>query len=246
MARGFGATRGVGTTDTILSAFNTMPSVLSVYIAVYRNGEGGSNTGRMFDAGNKLCLRSNNSSAANTYAIDVNSNATTWRWTRPAASEWSSIGFSMDRTSNSNSPIVYQNGSSVSLTLTGAIDYTTGTATNWAVGNRNSDKARNWDGDLAEFAVWDLILTSGEFASLASGASPKSIQAANLVEYIPMLTGVSPTSCVVANPTVTGTASQTHPYSSDGCDWTGGTELLSGSACTGAQGAYTLGTAVPL
>jgi hypothetical protein len=219
MARGFGATRGSDTTDTILSAYASMPNLVSVYIAVYRNGEGGSNTGRMFDAGSKLCLRTNNSAVANTYAIDVNNNGGTWRWTRPAATTWSSIGFSMDRTSNTNDPIVYQDGSSVTITESGTIDYTTGTATNWAVGNRNSDKARGWDGDLAEFAVWDKILSAGDFATRAGGANPLAIEAANLVEYIPMLTGVSPTSCITTNPTVTGTASQAHPYASDGCSY---------------------------
>jgi len=44
----------------------------------------------------------------------------------------------------------------------------------------------NYDGLLAYWAVWNVVLTSGEVATLAAGGCPTSTQGASIVAYWPM------------------------------------------------------------
>lgn len=220
MARGFGATRGSTDNDLITTAYSNFPTLLSVHVWTYRNGEGESNFGRMLDMNaTQFALLNSVPDAANTYSLYFNAaNSGAYRWTRPAATTWAAIGFSVDMSSNDNDPIVYQGGSSVSLTEAVAPNYSAVTAGTWRIGNRAA-LDRCWNGDIAEVAIWSKILTPQQFSDLAGGANPLSIEAANLEEYIPMLTGASVTSCINTDPTVSGTASQAHPITSDGCSW---------------------------
>lgn len=48
-----------------------------------------------------------------------------------------------------------------------------------------------FNGDLAEAAVWNVVLTSSEIASLAAGAKPYRVRPSALVMYVPLI-GASP------------------------------------------------------
>ena len=46
-------------------------------------------------------------------------------------------------------------------------------------------------GRIAHVGIWNIALSDGEIASLAAGAHPQTIQAANLVFYAPLTDGVA-------------------------------------------------------
>jgi hypothetical protein len=53
----------------------------------------------------------------------------------------------------------------------------------WSIGGRKNDDARNYDGKIAQVAVWNRVLTSTEIANLAAGHSPDMAAASNLLFY---------------------------------------------------------------
>ena len=52
----------------------------------------------------------------------------------------------------------------------------------WCIGGRTYDDNRNFDGKIAEVAVWNRVLSAGEIANLAGGYAP-SLVPTNLVFY---------------------------------------------------------------
>ncbi len=106
---------------------------------------------------------------------------------------------------------MFIDGSSVTVTRVGA-GPTGSIVTNtdpYVIGNRGAGD-RNWDGQFAEFAIWDGVALNGqEAAALARGYSPLLIRAASLAEYLPLLR--NNVSIKLAAPTITGTAVQPHP-----------------------------------
>jgi len=72
-----------------------------------------------------------------------------------------------------NAPVLYRDGSSVPVTNAGDSSGTRVTTTgNWEIGNRSSDVSRGHVGYIAEPAIYDRILTSGQISALAAGKSP--------------------------------------------------------------------------
>jgi hypothetical protein len=214
MARGFNTTHGVATTDRIASAYTAQAVTRSWAIWTYRAGSGGTNIGRIFEKrtgateSEWLAVNSTN------YRFKRN-RATTdgiWDTAMPSLNAWHHVGISYDSSSTSNDPVAYIDGSSQSVTeITGPpAGAVTDNADPYILGNRPADDAC-WDGMLAEFAIWDAILTGGEFAALASGLSPLFVRPAVLVEYMPLIGPI--TSYMVGGATVTGTAIQPHPRS---------------------------------
>lgn len=62
-----------------------------------------------------------------------------------------------------------------------------------AIGTLNGSAADfDVDGNLAEFAAWNVILTSAEFASLGAGYSPLFVRPQSLVSYVPIIGRNSP------------------------------------------------------
>lgn len=71
-----------------------------------------------------------------------------------------------------------------------------------------------WDGDIAEFALWDVALTQNEITALSLGFSPLFIRPNNLQCYQPLIGVYSPEIDIVRgfNFTVSGSPSQSaHP-----------------------------------
>ncbi len=106
------------------------------------------------------------------YSSNFVLSTTTWThlgWTYQAAGN--AIAFFLNGAANGTGTRIYggtvTNGAAIG-TLTGAL---AGFAVN---------------GSVAEFAVWNAILTAGEFAALAGRVSPMRIRPANLACYLPI------------------------------------------------------------
>lgn len=211
MARGFGATLGVGATDKMASALTTYPAQRSYFIRANRNGDGGASLGRMFDQASGVLL--NVGVTTYTFQVQFSGALAAWSLTRPSTGVWKSYGIRYDNGSTANDPVIFEDTTKL-VVLGGLTENTSpsGTRTDVAgsvinVGNRAASD-RGWDGSLADFAIWDALLDDDEFIALARGYSPRLIRPASLVEFIPMVR--DNLSIKIAAPAVTGTAVQPH------------------------------------
>lgn len=84
---------------------------------------------------------------------------------------WQTVGFSQDRTVINSIPTnVFINGvpsSAVNVNNTNSGSFTSAPQ-NITIGNRPSDTARTWDGQIALIAYFDRLLSSAELASLTT------------------------------------------------------------------------------
>jgi hypothetical protein len=212
MARGFGTTLGSGSTDRIETTLTTKPTQRSYHIWANINGQGGASNGRMFQAAGDYSLVLLGTGII-TYQRKWSTTDGLWHITQPAASTWFGLGVSYNAglagDETGNEPLMYVNGISQTITEDSNPNGTLGTTTGaYSIGN-DGGGIRNWDGMLAEFAVWDALLDAAEFAALGKGYSPLLIRPASLVEHVPMVR--DNISRKLAAPTITGTAVQPHP-----------------------------------
>jgi hypothetical protein len=84
---------------------------------------------------------------------------------------WQTVGFSQDRTVINSIPTsFYINGAAstgVGVNATNSGSFTSAPQ-NITIGNRPSDTARTWDGQIALIAYFDRLLSNGELASLTT------------------------------------------------------------------------------
>ena len=225
MARGFGPILGLASTDDIVTsnAIAVFPpsTQRSWFIRHYVSGVVG---GRLFDHSedgntNNYLYALGANFGFNQLFIDPTHSAVqtaVFRWPLPILNNWSKLGISYDNSLGTNLPIVWQDGVQVVVSETNTPDpgYTAvASPAPFHIGNKNTPTS-NWGGIISEMSVWDTILTSGEFASLNSGASPLSIQS-SLLQSSWKLTGlVSPEIDLSGkghSAFVTGTAFQLDP-----------------------------------
>lgn len=218
MSRGF-SSLGTGSTDKITTALTTGVDQRSWFIWSYRVGHGGGNFGRMWQQSNAIeqtFLDDDEATATNTYRFAAGWSGTSggWSFTAPSANVWHSIGVKYDWGSDANNPTIYLDstiltvGSGLTEIFPPVGSGVNGNGETMLIGNR-ADNIRVWDGMLAEFAVWNALLTDAEFMSLAKGFSPAFIRPASRVEYIPMLR--ANVSYKLAAPTIVGALVQPHP-----------------------------------
>jgi hypothetical protein len=224
MARGFStvAGYGAGTTGAITSATFTCTTTQSISCWVFRDGFGGADTvnsqvlwgqpgGDQMQWINSADARNDKFSYIRVFTGNGN-----WYWDKPTYKTWVNVIVTLDATLTTNIPVAYYNAVSQTVSTFTA---PTGTVANvnatQILGNRAAGD-RVWNGIIAEFAVWNRILTSDEITALGTatntgygGASP-ALFPSGLLEYIPM--DDSPvTSKVLTAPTVTGTTFRSHP-----------------------------------
>jgi hypothetical protein len=218
-ARGFGTTDGSATTDQITLAYTTHPTSWSLSIWFYRTGTGGSDFGRIVGKGNGTAgLRFFENVVGGPNLYNLASPWTTegqWTIAAPSSSAWHHALITYDGSSTANNPIIYIDGSSVTVTrLTAPVGSLVTNSDGFILGNR-SDQIRNFNGRLAEFAFWNgSILTAGNATSLAAGARADSI--GSPVAYLKLCGSTSPEPNEIsggATGTVTGALVQTHPFS---------------------------------
>jgi hypothetical protein len=151
----------------------------------YRTGDGGGSVGRVFDkreAGAEVeLLRVFTTNYL--FARRWSGGLAEWTVAIPAVNEWHHIAITYDSGSTSNDPVIYIDGSSVSVTELSAPSGTlTDNSDAYIIGNRGAAD-RNWAGRLAEFAVWNRILNAREIASVYR-SGPLAIP--DHVEYLPI------------------------------------------------------------
>jgi len=226
MSRGFGATHGVGSTDKIVTAVTTHPALRTRAMWAHATGSGGGSIGYFYGKGNASAVDEGlfwNRLVDNNLLSYVNNGpGGLTRWDVSNAGDaivangaWFHIAVVHNANDVDNTPIIYVNG--VARTVVKGTDTADGAATTnsvgYCIGNRQLNSDRNWDGFLAEFAVYNAQLSAAQIEDLASGRSPEFVAPANLIEYVPMRAAdTTVISAIAGNPTVTGTAAQSeHP-----------------------------------
>lgn len=126
------------------------------------------------------------------------------------AGSWYSVGGALNFAGDLITPYyngVAENGGAASF---GAFAYTPGTpvSTNDAIGgNHTPTSALQFDGRIAEFAVWKKDIGAAGFRALAGGVSALLVCHESLVFYMPLLGGNSPERDLVGGLTGTITGS---------------------------------------
>ncbi len=214
MARGFGTTHGSGSTDKILTSYTTASTGIRTYSAfILWHGLGGGSLGRFWDRSANSTVDEGLfiSSTVLSFGARFSTTAGSWTVTRPSVDVFHHVMVTYDSTNFANDPSIWVDGVSQTVTETSTpagLHDTTANA--FCIGNRSVDSARNLDGKVAEFAVWDgVAINNAEVTLLSHGYSPLAIRPDALVVYEPMLrANVSP---IADAATITGTAVQNHP-----------------------------------
>lgn len=194
MALGFGSTFGTsGTTDVVTGGTNiTAGTTMSYFSWCWRNGFGPSGFGALFsisDGATQKVGIGQNGDSANMYFQRAWTAGGIWTWANPTGSKWFSLGITYDGGSTANVPIVYVNGASVSVsTLSAPTGALVAVSQPPRIGNAPTPVAFDWDGMIAEQALWNgAILTTNEMLSLSTGTLPFNIRNAGLTLYCPLL-----------------------------------------------------------
>jgi len=205
MARGFNATLGTTTSDRVATTL-VSHSVLRTWSwwvnpRVLGNGE-------HWNRANGIEAVSSSASQGLVFKRNSSGGTYEWRYTAPTIATWTNVIVTYDDGNFTTAPIVYYNGvvQTVQTTVPAVGTATVDTTNVFVIGNRlAADRA--YDGQLAEWAVWDRILSAGEAITLAH-FSPLFLPQ-SLVEYVPMIR--DNTSLKNAAPTLTGALVQPHP-----------------------------------
>lgn len=203
--RGFGSTMGAGTTDVITGPLIADSGPVSFALWTYRNGDGGGNIGRMFDAGAPRILLNQSGSTAYDFNYQWSGGGGVWRATRPAAGVWVHVAVTYDPGAVGNDPLIYFDGISQTVTeptapLTAPVTGTTAIS----VGNRGAGD-RVWDGMLGELGWWNRILTQQEIFELSVNRKSVLWFPDRMLFNLPSRWGMTRTVKAVGVPTLTGT-----------------------------------------
>lgn len=175
-----------GTTSALTSTLNAHGAQRSYSVWVNRAGAHENGLGRIFDkrnAGAQTETLYETDSDGNLY-FERNWSGGVGQWTtpRPASGAFHHILVTYDAGSTSNDPIFYIDGvlstTSDQIAPSGTVNSTTDT---YVIGNRGAGD-RTWNGLIAEFAIWNEILTAADAQALASGAYPRNI-GSSMIRY---------------------------------------------------------------
>ena len=200
--------------DKITTALSASSTQRSIGIWAYRTGDGGGGFGRMCDR----ALSTDNEllwcdGPSNKYEYQIRWSGAQARWTIPKPSDnaWHHVLVTYDGSSTANDPKIYLNGALQTVTRLVAPSGTIATASgNYIIGNRDSTANRGWDGYLAEFAVWDRILSSTEAAAIGTAKKSALWYPDKLACYLPLKYDLRDWARSVFA-TDSGTAHQAHP-----------------------------------
>jgi hypothetical protein len=172
--RGFGATFGTGTSDIVTPASSiTLPVAALTHVAkVRRNGAGGGNFGRIWQHSSSIYsyITWENASGRWAYARPGTTFGN-WAWAAgtAAGSEYIIV---LTMASGDTDPVVYIiSGGSVTIPTITRLQAGSGyseAAGTLSIGNRASDLARVFDGQIEWVGIWDRVLSSGDVLALAA------------------------------------------------------------------------------
>ena len=176
LMRGFGPTVGAGSGDSIETTLNTNYSQKTIFARVRRDGLGGGNLGRLFDkrvssAEVESCLTTFSPANYLQYGVVFSGGSRLTYWPLPDAGKTISFVLTGDST-NTNGATAAQAFYDGVLQTVASSTSTSGTANtntdNYVVGNRKNDNARNFDGLISDFMVWNRILTADEIREVSA------------------------------------------------------------------------------
>ena len=210
MARGFN-----GSSDSAVSTFTTAQKAITTcsiawwenltangqYIRPYHWDTGGNDWRMEFD-----------DSWGYVFVVGWSTAAGKWSIAKPSTGSYHHIAITYDGSSTANDPVIYLNGVSQTVTEraapSGTIQLPTGTS---YFGSENGS-GQWFNGSLAEFAIWNTVLSGATITALAGGNAP-SFYTSGLLLYAPLIGSASPEpeSIEASNLTLTGTSQTTHP-----------------------------------
>lgn len=218
-ARGCGVTSGVASTDVMVSGALASTTARSFWMRVNSNTIVSS--ARLFH--HETAGAANLSDFAflqtsDRYRFIAGWSTTSGLWTTPATTGAHTVAVTYNGTGTGVNPVMYVDGSSVTVTTT-----TT------PIGTLNSDTQsyyvcnvvagdRVYDGSISEFAIWNVILTGTDITNLNSGVLPDALGTAP-IHYWRICGKDSPETNRIGGGTtltLTGTLQASHPIS--GCN----------------------------
>lgn len=209
-------------------------------LAAKYNSSGGQNGFRMLaDDGSEV----NANSELISYADGTNSNiASTAASTLTTSAGWQPIGYSVDNTSATGLK-AYVGGTAGTGTNANGFGAFPNIAETLRIGASNLDD-RFFDGQLAEFAIWNRVLSGSEWTALAAGDSPIVAAPSGLIFYARLNTDAVDEIGSLTG-TITNATTTTHPtinYGSVAYTLTlgGGSYAVSGAGVTLTAHQYTL------
>lgn len=154
---------------------------------------------------------------ANYMAFVANWSGAQARWSiaNPTDGVWTNDVWTYDFGATTNDPVAYRNGSSATVTERLAPSGTSGHTTDdgtITIGAYDDGSGEYWDGKIAEFGIWNRILSAGEAAKLGKNCSALFIPR-GLVFYAPLFGNNSPETDIVGSGsgTVSGATKFAHP-----------------------------------
>ncbi len=167
---GKASTSKVTTNFLLTSPNSTTPGDRTYFMPFLRNGNGGGSFGRFFQKGNNECYLMEDV-ATNTFGFvqstSAGGNLSSQRFSPPGGLSgtvgWHTIAVTITA---GGTVQMYQDGVSQGLT---AVTYTNGATTQtgaYVLGNRSTDNARVWNGQLGDLLIFDRVATDDEILSL--------------------------------------------------------------------------------
>lgn len=180
MATAFGAALGAGSADKIVTGLSGGFSAVtgrSYFFRARRNGGGGGGLGRLFDKTNGATgqfLMWYTADNRINYGFYLNGGATEVNIPAPNSAAAAAIGSVFDIlvthafVGNTHIVSIYINGVLAVTDTSRTTALVDAVGTPLTIGNRASDNARGWDGQIESAYVWDRILSDSEAAQLSA------------------------------------------------------------------------------
>jgi hypothetical protein len=177
--------------DRITTGYTTHGVTRTYSIWALFTSSGGGGFGRMCDKRNTgadtevevLYLDNNasNYSYFRTYSVS----GAGWTCAAGTTNVWHHVCVTYDSSSTLNNAVMYVDGVSQSVTnFSAPVGTVVNNTASYVVGNRGgANTNRGWQGDLAQFCIWNVILNASEVLALARGADPFKIRNASLPYY---------------------------------------------------------------
>jgi hypothetical protein len=165
---------GTSSTDKLTTPLTAHNATRTYSAWIKIRGSGGGSLGRIFDkrvSESEVELLFYGAGEIK-YVRVFSGGSAEWGIPAPVSKEWVHLVVTYDSSSASNDPTFYINGTVVSLTTNANPSGTATTNTDaYVVGNRGNDNARNWDGYIDEFKIYDAVLTADEVMELYTTGS---------------------------------------------------------------------------
>ena len=133
-----------------------------------------------------------------------------WTISDPSLDAYHNILLVCDFSSDANDPVIYVDGTSVTVTEVSTPSGTRDTGIDNIVLGEVMAGSNDLDASMAEFYFWDTLLTQADASILAAKFSPNFVRPGNRILYIPLVRDVLEVVQGIAM-TVTGTSVVAHP-----------------------------------